>query len=124
MSLIFKLGPTSATAITIYPSWDMSKGREMLASRLRTRSGRGYVYVWGTYNKLKLPLDFVSQANASIVNSWWETQLPLRLFVTSDGATSCSDVTSVRITGDSQPFTVYQMPYTEYYQGTIELEGY
>jgi hypothetical protein len=122
MSIIYTLGPTSATAITIYPEWGgYKRGEEMDRAKYRSRSGKLYMYKYHTYDKFSIPVNFITNSNAAIVNSWWESQTALLYFI-EDGATT--EVFSVYITMDKRPFESYNKPYTDYLKATILLEGY
>ena len=121
MSRVFELGISSATAITFYPDWAYSAGERVTRSDMRTKSGKLYQYKWNDYNKIKFKVTLVTNSNASIVNSWWDTQTELIWFDTEDGATS---ITSVMLINKDAPFKQFTKPYTSYKQGIIELEEY
>lgn len=121
MALIFKLGISSVDAITIRPEYSASFGEKQIRSEVLTQRGRRYVYKWGDYEEIKLPVDYVSGTNASVINSWWDTNTELLFFITSDTAT---EVHSVFITNKSRPLAKYVKPYDTYLKGTIQLEGY
>jgi len=121
MALTFQLGISSVDAITIYPTYGSSFAEKQLKSEIVTQSGRRYLYKWGDHDLIKLSVDFVSNANASIINSWWDTNTELLFFINSSTAT---EVHSVLMTNRTQPLAKYEKPYTTYLKGTIQLEGY
>ena len=121
MSITYSLGITSATEVELIPEWDYKNGDTMDYSRYRTASGRLYQYKWHDYKVINFSTKFVNSSTASIVNSWWTTQTKLLFFVNNAGTV---DVTSVFIVNKNAPFRENVKPYTEYWQGTIELEEY
>jgi len=121
MATTYELGITSVDAVQLYPNWDYSNGDTMTKSQHRTRSGNLYQYKWNDYKKISFKASWVNSETKSIVNSWWSSQAELIWFV-ADGATV--DVTSVMILNKDAPFQQNVKPYTEYWQGVIELEEY
>ena len=121
MAVTFELGPTSGTAIQLYPEYDYAKKVIKNESNLRTKTGRQYIYQWGTYTEFKFSVEWVTAANAAIVNSWYQSNTELRLFITSSTAT---EVNSVRIQGKESPLAEYMKPYDNYYKGKLELTTY
>ena len=121
MSITYSLGITSATEVELIPEWSYKNGDTMKYSRYRTAAGRLYQYKWHDYKKISFPTKFVTSETMSIVNSWWNTQTKLLFFVNDGGTVS---VTSVFIVNKDAPFRENIKPYTEYWQGAIELEEY
>ena len=121
MSLTFELGITSATAIQLRPEYDYSDGKKIIESRSRTPVGTQYSYKWGDYEQFEFSLNYVSEANASIINSWWDSRAELLFFVTSGSST---DVYSVMIANTDKPLDGYNKPYDSYRKGKITLETY
>lgn len=121
MSIIFKLGINSNTAVTIRPDFDYELGKKQIRNDHRTRGGHLYMYKWSDYIKIKFKTEFVPATDAAVINSWFDTNTDLLWFVTSGGVT---DVYSVVIVNDDTPLKAHTAPYAEYYSGKIELEGY
>jgi len=121
MSTIYTLGITSAAEVTLIPEWNYNNGEEMEYSRYRTNAGRLYQYQWYRYGSIKFDTKFVNSETMSIVNSWWASQTKLLFFV-NNGSTV--DVSSVMLVNKNAPFMENVKPYTEYWQGAIELEEY
>ena len=117
----FELGITSATVATLYPEWDYKGGKKQIRSEHRTRAGRLYLYNWGDYEAYKFKVDWVPASDAALVNSWWEANSELLLFITSSTAT---EVHSVMLMNDETPLLQFTKPYDNYYKGKIELESY
>lgn len=121
MSVTYQLGISSADAVTLYPDYDYFGGQKQIRSEHRSRSGKLRVYKWGDYDRFKFGLNWVPASDASLVNSWWDTNTKLLLFITSDTAT---EVHSCMIMNDETPLGSYNEPYVDYYKGAITLEGY
>lgn len=117
----FQLGITSADAITFYPEWDYTGGEKKIQDKHRAASGKAFQYTWGSYKRFKCKLNWVTNSDSSLVNSWWDTDTELLLFITSDSTT---EVHSVMLSNDETPFSKFNEPYDNLYQGTIELESY
>lgn len=121
MSITFELGINSGTAIQLYPEYDYGDKTKLIQSKHRTKSGRQYDYKWGEYEHFEFSLNFVTEANASIINSLWSSRAELLFFITSDSTT---DVFSVLIMNTDNPLSGYNKPYVNYRKGKIILEGY
>lgn len=121
MSTTFELGPTSATAVTLYPEWDYWQGEKQMRTETRAKSGRLRLYKWYDYDRIDFGLNWVPASDAALVNSWWDSNTELLFFVTSD---SITEVHSVMLMNDDTPLAAYNKPYNNYFTGRIELEGY
>jgi len=150
MSIAFYLGITSTDAICLKPEFDYYKGKKKVEKNIRTKSGKLYTYKLGTYDYIKFTLDYVSAQNASIINSWWDSNAELLLFTGMQGSSRSmllesgwtallengggilledspdyiSGVNSVMIISKKTPLTKKRKPYFGYYKGKILLEGY
>lgn len=120
MSIVYQLGPTSATAIELFPGDAFENGKVMEVERNRSSTGYLYQHIQGTYRRITVPIDLMPSSDAAIVNSWWLSQTKLRFFQTS-GTTA---VYSCMIMGEEQPMNQMNKPYDDRYKGTILLEGY
>jgi hypothetical protein len=121
MTIKFELGMSSATAIQLYPEYDYKDSEKLIESRHRTLGGRQYNYKWSDYDNFEFSLNFVSEANASIINSWWNVRADLLYFVTSGSNT---DVYSVMLMNNEKPLSGYNKPYDTYRKGKIILQTY
>lgn len=121
MALTFELGINSATAIQLYPEYDYKDNAKLVETRHRTLSGKQYQYKFGSYENFAFSLNYVSEANASIINSWWDSRAELLFFVTSGSTT---DVYSVMINNKDNPLDGYNKPYDTYRKGKMILESY
>jgi len=117
----FRLGPTSATSIVLYPGEAMELGKYLMHNTQRAADGHLYGYEFGTYHKSSFPVQYMPASDAAIVNSWWESQAKLLLFVTSGPVTA---VHSCMIMGEHNPMNQINKPYDDRFKGTIPLEGY
>lgn len=117
----FEIGISSADAIELFPQYNYKRRDVAIQNKHRTKSGKLYTYQWGTYLKINFGLDLVVAANAAIINSWWQSETELLLFVVSD---SVVEVNSVMITNNETPLNQFEPPYDEYYKGKIELTDY
>jgi len=113
----FQLGPTSATAIDIFPEFDFKNNRKKIETSHRLQNADRYVYKTGAYDKFQYKVMYVSSSDMSLVNSWWESNTELLFWIDSA-------VSSVMLVGDAKPIDQYQKPYTDLFHGTIKLEGY
>jgi hypothetical protein len=120
MSLVFELGPTSATAVTITPTPEYGAPKQQVRSQTRTRNGRLFVHKFGSFERFNIPLEFVPASVQTLVASWWDTNTNLLLFITSDSVT---EIHSVMLLNQEQPLNTFQNPYTDLYQGSLILEG-
>lgn len=121
MSVTWELGITSATAVTLNVLHSHKRRKRQIRNAHRARAGGHYLYKWGDFEKFRVPVEFLSPANAGIVNSWWDTNTQLILFITSGGSTQ---VNSVMIMNDESPLQQMQKPWFEHFKGVIDLEGY
>ena len=148
----FKLGISSVDAITIRPEYDYSSIKKRIESKHRTRSGRMFKYHWSNYVKIGFTLDYIAGGNASVINSWWNSDTELLFFKETtvaeeetllaetglgmvfeddvdfllEGETSLipTEVFSVMIINEAEPLKQHVKPYDYYFTGKILLEGY
>jgi len=120
-SLVVKLGPTSQQAITLNLKYNSTFSKYQMRADHRTLSGKLYVYLWSNYIKHKINVTYMQTSQAAIVNSWWQTNTELLLFITSDSNT---EVQSVVLLNKEFPMTKFVKPYNTYMEGKLELESY
>lgn len=121
MALTFELGISSSDAVTLYPEYNYKGGEVQLRTEHRTKSGKMYLYKWGEYRKIQFNVNYLPASDASLVNSWWDTNTELLFFITSDTAT---EVHSVVLMNKDTPFQQFNKPYADKYKGKVLLEGY
>lgn len=117
----YLLGITSAATVEFFPEWNYSNFEKHNRTEHRTQGGKYYRYKWGDFRTIKFSADWLDSSDASLVNSWWDSDSELLFFVTSDTAT---EVFSVMIMNDNTPFAQFNKPYDNYYKGKMELETY
>lgn len=83
----------------------------------RVRDGGLYIYKWGGFDKINLPVSFVNSSYQAIVNSWWDSGAAL---VYTNG----TDVSSVYVRNKSKPIDTLMKPYDDQFKGVIILESY
>ena len=120
-TLTLELGPTSQTAIELKAKYSSKFSKDQQRSMHRTLTGNLYIYRWSNFIKHSFSVNFMQSSNAAIVNSWWENNTELLLFVTSDSVT---EVFSVVLTNRNTPMNKYQKPYNTYLSGKLQLESY
>jgi len=121
MTVEFQLGISSADAVTLTPEYDYDADEKKIQSDFRTLSGRLYQHKWGDFKSWNFSVKYFGNSDASIVNSWWNTNAELLFFIVEDG--SVTETNSVMLTG-GRPFTKYSKPYFDKMDGKIELETY
>jgi hypothetical protein len=121
MALTFELGISSVDAITLYPEYDYKGGEIQLRTEHRTKSGKLYLYKWGDYSKFQFNVNYLPASDASLINSWWDSNTELLFLITSGTAT---EVHSVVLMNKDTPFQQFNKPYADKYKGKVLLEGY
>jgi len=108
-----------SSPVYLTPEFDYKADNRKIENQHRTRGGRNYRYVWSVYKHLKFKVQFVSSADMTAINSWWGANTPLRLYDINSAV-----VASAYLVNASAPIDQFVQPYTDQYQGTIELESY
>lgn len=119
MSLL--LFPSSGNHVTLEPEWNFDRKDTQVKNEHVTRSGKRYVYKWGSYCKFSFGLTYVNSSTAALINSWWITNTKLMLSATSEELTQ---IYSVMLIATDLPLGQYQKPYTDKFKGTLDLQGY
>lgn len=108
----------SASPVRLMPDWDSESYTQKNEWAARSQVGRRLVYRHGSFQRIDLPVQFVSSADRSIIESWWLSDADIFLH-----EESTSGVYSVHMVNDSHPIPTVQHPYTTQFSGTIALEG-
>jgi len=107
--------------IQIKPGYGYKNKRTL--DRILSRGIDGDLRVYtgpGEHRRISAPVSWVSSADASVINSWWQTGTSLR-FIENDNYTNSYQ--NVRIIGNKQPLDQHQyMHYGEYLTGTLIME--
>lgn len=110
-----------AGVIQIYPEFkNYKKITVNIKSDHRSRGGKLFSYKWADHARFEIPLSYVANSNASVINSWWAKGNPLLLKIYSGGVW---ETNSVSFTNRQQPLTTRPKPYGQYWNGMLELEG-
>jgi hypothetical protein len=115
----YLLFPSSGNHVTLEPDWDFERNDTQVNDAHVTRSGKRFVYKWGSYVRFTFSIDFVNSSTAAIINSWFITNTKLLFTSTSDTA-----VYSVILIGNDIPMSKFVKPYTDKFMGKIDLQGY
>lgn len=107
--------------LQIYPEWDMKRYTKQNRADHRTKGGKLYSYQWGDYERFEIPLDYVPQSKAAIINSWWQTDALIYLKIYSGGVW---EVNTCHLMNTSAPFSKRMKPYTVYRTGDLQLETF
>lgn len=107
--------------LQIYPEWEMKRFTKQNRHDHRTKGGKLYSYTWGDYERFEIPVDYVPNSKASIVNSWWSTDALIYFKIYSGGVW---EVNSCHLMNDSAPLPSFVRPYTNYRKGNLILETF
>lgn len=123
--LKYELGPTSSTAVTLNPNYDIDINNEQNRADHRSIDGTLYQYKYHSFRSFDISLEWVPATDASIINSWFDTNTDLTFFISSGTSVNSYEVYSVdvRILNNSSPMNNFQAPYVEYYAGALKLES-
>lgn len=116
---MFRLFVDSNNGVSICPEWDYSRTDQKVEHSEMSKAGLSEVYKYGDYVGRRLTVRYVSSSTAAIVNSWWASNTPL-LFM-REGTT---DASTVVLANNKTPIGKLAEPYSDQFDGTIELEGY
>lgn len=119
MSLL--LFPSSGNHVALEPEWDFDRKDTQVKTEHTTRSGKRFVYKWGSYCKFSFNVDLVNSSTAALINSWWITNTKLLLSATSG---ELAQVFSVMLIANDYPLGQFRKPYMDKFKGKIELQGY
>jgi hypothetical protein len=107
--------------LQVYPDWEMKRFTKQNRNEHRTKGGKLYSYTWGQYNRFEVPVEYVSNSKASIINSWWSTDALIYFKIYSGGVW---EVNTCHLMNDSAPLPSLVRPYTNYRKGTLTLETF
>ena len=117
--MAFRLFVDSADGVTLEVEYDYKDERTKIEDKHRTRDGSQTVYKWAAWDKLSFSVRFVNSSTRDSINTWWEDNTDL-LFKDENS----TQVYTVRLSNDKLPISSFIKPYTDLWQGKIELEGY
>ena len=109
--------------ITLLPEFDFLERSRLLAARHRTQGGVLHTYQWTRHFAWQVPLRFLSNSHANLINWWWVNGFALTLTLdTSDAGT----IYNVKIVNETQPIGSKIKPYAYAlggWAGVLELES-
>ena len=115
----FNLYIDASNTVNFDVEYDYRKEDKQILSEHMARSGRRYTYQWGMVQKRRFSVRFISSSTASIINSWWQSNVSLIL-----QESGSVEVFSCKLTNDTTPISRFEKPYNDLYRGVIELESY
>jgi hypothetical protein len=107
----------NSVGLDITPTWALSLDRERVGEEARAPVGAYYFVKHGIFRTFTAPCDFVPSSLASVINSWWRSGALCQFEV-------FSEVYSVQLIGDMDPFTELQKSYWDRHRGTIKMSTY
>lgn len=107
----------STTLVTLYPEYDFTDAGTKIEESHRVRDGGEFKYKFGSYDKFTFGLRYVNSSDAYNINQWWNTNTAL--YFNNDGT-----IFNVRLANGTKPIGKYILPYTNLFEGTIELETF
>ena len=111
---------TTVDELALQPEWTFRERAQLIRTQHRTRTGELHDFVWEKYFAYSVPLQFLSDSHAPLLNWWWENQF--NLLFTLDTSDSES-LYVVRIVNGSQPIDRRMRPYADRWRGTLRLES-
>lgn len=110
---------TEIDPIPLHPEWGFRDRMDREREIQRTRGGDLHTWKWPTFGGWTVPLPYLTDSHAALINWWWEQDLALAFTLnTSDAET----VHLVKITNDRRPIDSLVKPYHNIWKGTLTLE--
>lgn len=111
---------TQIDPITLYPEISFQEKEQVIKTDHTTRGSERHTYVWGRNLAWSVPLRYISDSHANLINWWWENKFELAFTLdTSDAET----IHVVRIANNTQPFGKRNKPHQDRWEGLLQLEG-
>lgn len=111
---------TAVDWINIYPERSASENYALSKSTHTSLVGKRSTYIWHKSGAWELPIRYMPNSTAQLVNWWWEKNFNL-LFTWNSSDTSQTFVT--RLVNQGRPFQQLERPYNNEWQGTLQLEA-
>lgn len=99
------------------PEYGYKQENEQDARITRSKTGKAYIYKFFENAQWKIPLYYVTDADAITLNDWWSNNTALSL-----SADILLSVSTVFISNKKLPINSLIAPYDDLYKGTIELD--
>ncbi|MAG40276.1 hypothetical protein CMI41_04895 [Candidatus Pacearchaeota archaeon] len=101
-------GPGSSQ-IEVPVDYGFERLKTIFRSDHTTKTGDLYTYIEeGSFTGYSVPVNWITQAQRALINSWWETGTTCQFWEDGDSPTSFHNV---RIMGDEEPLQTYIRPY-------------
>ena len=109
-----------ATEIGFDPSVGYSEPEELDVSRLESISGKEYSYKIYSKKKWIVPLEFISTADTTQINTWWRDLTTVTFY--PDLVDNPATTYSIRIRNATKPLASFGVPYwQDGFRGRLEI---
>ena len=105
---------------TLHPEWDFLDNSPLIQNQHRTTGGIRHSYVWGKSFAWEVPLQFLSDSHADLINWWWLNQFNLAFTLDTSDSES---IFITRITNEAQPIGQRIRSMEDRWQGNLRLES-
>lgn len=112
---------TAIDVIDLHPERNLTLNDELFLGEHQTIGGANPSYKWGFNKKWKLPLEYLEENEALLINQWWQDTKPL-LFTWDTSDTTAQFI--VTMTNNQTPITQFNKPYHDNWRGTLELSAF
>ena len=112
---------TAIDVIELTPERNLRLRDELFVGDHQTIGGANPSYKWGFNKKWNLPLEYVEENQALLLNQWWQDTRPL-LFTWDTSDTTQQFI--VTMTNNQTPMTQFNEPYHDNWRGTLELSAF
>ena len=106
--------------IDLFPEWSFIEQHRSIESQHRSLGAVHRQHHWENFGAWQVPLRFLSDSHAALLNWWWENDF--RLAFTLDTSDSES-IRTVQITNQQQPIGRRIRPDQNLWEGTLMLES-
>jgi hypothetical protein len=112
---------TVVDVIELCPERNLRLRDELFIGDHQTIGGANPSYKWGFNKKWSLPLEYVDENQALLLNQWWQDTTPL-MFTWDTSDTEQQFI--VTMTNNQTPMTQFNQPYHDNWHGTLELSAF
>lgn len=111
---------TQIDPIDIFPEYSFQDQQRIIKNQNRTIGGKLHTYTWGQYFQYTVPLQFLSDSHANLINWWWQNQFNLAFTLDTSDSES---MFICRIINDRKPIGQRVRPYQDRWAGVLHLES-
>ena len=111
---------TQIDLIIIHPEYSFLEQARTIQTQHRSIGGEYRVSVWEKYFAYSIPLRFLSNSHADLINWWWENKFNL-VFTLNTSDSESMYIT--QIVNQQQPIGKRIRPYNDLWEGVIQLES-